>query len=61
LWSASRIGRFPVPESIVGNAMRALGSLGLAEEVRQGGALIRTQTILDDRGRRLAVIDTERV
>jgi hypothetical protein len=55
-WSVPGAGIY-----LVGNAMRALGSLGLAEEVRQGGALIRTQTILDDRGRRLAVIDTERV
>jgi hypothetical protein len=55
-WSVPGAGIY-----LVGNAMRALGSLGLTEEVRQGGALIRTQTILDDRGRRLAVIDTERV
>lgn len=46
---------------LVGNAMRALGSLNLADEVLRGGALIRTQTLLNDRGRRLAVIDTESV
>ena len=46
---------------LVGNAMRALGSLNLADEVLRGGALIRTQTLLNDRGRQLAVIDTESV
>jgi len=55
-WSVPGAGVY-----LVGNAMRALGSLGLADEVRQGGASIRTQTILDDRGRQLAVIDTESV
>ena len=46
---------------LVGNAMRALGSLGLANEVLQAGAPIRTQALLDARGRQLAVIDTESV
>lgn len=55
-WSVPGTGIY-----LVGNAMRALGSLGLADEVLRGGSLIRTQTILDDRGRQLAVIDTESV
>ena len=46
---------------LVGNAMRALGSLNLADEVLHGGALIRTQTFLNHRGRKLTVIDTESV
>lgn len=46
---------------LVGNAMRALGSLHLANEVLQNGSAIRTQTLLDARGRQLAVIDTESV
>lgn len=43
---------------LVGNAMRALGSLQLADEVLKNGSPIRTQTLLNARGRRLAVIDT---
>lgn len=46
---------------LVGNAMRALGSLNLANEVLQNGSAIRFQTLLDARGRQLAVIDTESV
>lgn len=43
---------------LVGNAMRALDSLGLAGEVLQSGSVIKTQTLLDARGRQQAVIDT---
>jgi 2-polyprenyl-6-methoxyphenol hydroxylase-like FAD-dependent oxidoreductase len=46
---------------LVGNAMRALGSLNLANEVLQNGSIIRKQILLDARGRQLAVIDTESV
>jgi 2-polyprenyl-6-methoxyphenol hydroxylase-like FAD-dependent oxidoreductase len=43
---------------LVGNAMRALGSLQLADEVLKNGSTIQTQTLLNARGRQLAVIDT---
>lgn len=46
---------------LVGNAMRALDSLHLANEVLKNGSAIQTQTLLDVRGRQLAVIDTESV
>lgn len=46
---------------LVGNAMRVLDSLQLANEVIQNGSAIQTQTLLDVRGRQLAVIDTESV
>jgi 2-polyprenyl-6-methoxyphenol hydroxylase-like FAD-dependent oxidoreductase len=46
---------------LVGNAMRALRAMNLADPVLRQGALIRTQTLLDDRGRKLATIDTESV
>lgn len=46
---------------LVGNAMRALGSLNLADDVLQAGSLIQTQTLLSDRGRKLAVIDAASV
>jgi 2-polyprenyl-6-methoxyphenol hydroxylase-like FAD-dependent oxidoreductase len=55
-WSVPGAGIY-----LVGNAMRALGSLGLADEVLRDGSAIRTQTILDDRGSQLAVIDTASV
>ncbi len=41
--------------------MRALGSLNLADEVLRNGSLIRSQTLLNHRGRKLTVIDTESV
>lgn len=46
---------------LVGNAMRVLGSLQLANEVLQNGSTIRTQTLLNAAGQQLAVIDTESV
>lgn len=46
---------------LVGNAMRALRSLNLDDQVLRQGSLIQTQTLLDDRGRRLATIETESV
>lgn len=46
---------------LVGNAMRALGKLNLADDVLQSGAEIHTQALLDFRGRRLATIDTRSV
>ena len=46
---------------LVGNAMRALGSLNLAGDVLRDGALIQTQTLMNHRGRQLAVIDTASV
>lgn len=46
---------------LVGNAMRALGSLNLAGDVLRDGALIKTQTLMNHRGKQLAVIDTESV
>ena len=46
---------------LVGNAMRALGSLNLADEVLLNGSAIRTQTFMDHRGRQMAAIDTESV
>jgi 2-polyprenyl-6-methoxyphenol hydroxylase-like FAD-dependent oxidoreductase len=46
---------------LVGNAMRALGALNLADDVLRDGALIQTQTLMNRRGRQLAVIDTASV
>lgn len=46
---------------LVGNAMRALRSLNLDDRVLRQGSLIQTQTLLDDRGRKLATIETESV
>jgi 2-polyprenyl-6-methoxyphenol hydroxylase-like FAD-dependent oxidoreductase len=46
---------------LVGNAMRALRSLNLADQVLRQGSLIRTQTVLSARGRKLATIDTDSV
>ncbi len=46
---------------LVGNAMRALGSLNLADDVLRDGALIKTQTLMNHRGGQLAVIDTASV
>lgn len=46
---------------LVGNAMRALRSLNLADQVLRQGSVIRTQTLLNHRGRKLATIDTETV
>jgi len=46
---------------LLGNAIRALGSLGLAEEVKRNGTPILSQTILTDRGRKVATIDTASV
>jgi 2-polyprenyl-6-methoxyphenol hydroxylase-like FAD-dependent oxidoreductase len=46
---------------LLGNAMRALGSLGIAEEVARNGTPILSQTLLTDRGRKLTVIDTASV
>lgn len=43
---------------LLGNAMRVLRSLGIADEVLARGAPIATQTLLNRRGRRLAVVDT---
>jgi 2-heptyl-3-hydroxy-4(1H)-quinolone synthase len=41
--------------------MRALGSLDLADEVKRNGTPILSQTILTDRGRKVATIDTASV
>ena len=46
---------------LVGNAMRALGSLNLADDVLRDGSLIKTQTLMNHRGKQLAVIDTASV
>jgi 2-polyprenyl-6-methoxyphenol hydroxylase-like FAD-dependent oxidoreductase len=46
---------------LLGNAMRALDSLGLAEEVARSGTPILSQTMLNDRGRKFTVIDTTSV
>lgn len=46
---------------LVGNALRALRELGLEDEVVEAGAPIRTQTLLDRRGRLLAEIDTREI
>ena len=43
---------------LVGNAMRSLRVLGVADDVRGRGSVIRTQSFMTDRGRRLAEIDT---
>ncbi len=45
---------------LVGNAVRALGTLGLADGVMRRGAEIRSQRFLTDRGDRLFEIDTAR-
>lgn len=46
---------------LMGNAMRALGALNLADDVLRDGTLIQTQTLMNHRGRQLAVIDTASV
>ncbi len=46
---------------LVGNAMRALQALGVAEDVHRQGAGIRRQVLMDRRGRKLVEIDTESV
>jgi len=46
---------------LLGNAMRALGSLDLADEVKRNGTPILSQTLLTDRGRKVATIDTASV
>lgn len=46
---------------LVGNAMRALRSLNLDDQVLRQGSLIQTQILLNNRGRRLATIETESV
>jgi 2-polyprenyl-6-methoxyphenol hydroxylase-like FAD-dependent oxidoreductase len=46
---------------LVGNAMRALRFLGVADDVRDRGSVIRTQAFMTDRGQKIAEIDTERV
>lgn len=43
---------------LVGNAMRALETLGLADRVLNDGAYIPTQTILSGKGKALAQVDT---
>ena len=55
-WSRDGAGIY-----LVGNAMRALDSLGLAKAVLKKGAQIQTQTILSGKGRMLTQIDTENV
>ncbi len=55
-WPAQGAGIY-----LVGNAMRALDALQLADEVLRNGSAIRTQALLNERGRQLAVIDTARV
>jgi 2-heptyl-3-hydroxy-4(1H)-quinolone synthase len=46
---------------LVGNAMRALASMKLSEEVLQHGEPIHTQTLMNSKGQRLAVIHTAKV
>jgi len=46
---------------LVGNAMRSLRFLGVADDVLGKGSVIRTQTLMNDRGRKLAEIDTGNV
>lgn len=46
---------------LVGNAMRALDSLKLADDILRSGSVIQTQTLLSSSGRQLAVIDTASV
>ncbi|MEM1142648.1 MAG: FAD-dependent monooxygenase [Pseudomonadota bacterium] len=44
---------------LLGNAMRALDTLRLADRVRNNGAYIPTQTILSEKGKTLTQFDTE--
>jgi 2-polyprenyl-6-methoxyphenol hydroxylase-like FAD-dependent oxidoreductase len=46
---------------LLGNALRALESMGLAEEVSRNGTPILSQTIFTNHGRKLATIDTASV
>lgn len=59
-----RADRFPVDGAgiyLVGNAMRALERLGVADTIRQSGAEIPTQTISSETGRRIVQVDTASV
>jgi 2-polyprenyl-6-methoxyphenol hydroxylase-like FAD-dependent oxidoreductase len=53
-WSAPGAGLY-----LVGCATRALRALGIADDAARDGCVIRTQTLFNHRGTRLAVIDAE--
>jgi 2-polyprenyl-6-methoxyphenol hydroxylase-like FAD-dependent oxidoreductase len=54
-WPTSGAGLY-----LIGAATRALGQLGLAEQLRDEGAVTRVQTFCDHRGNRLAEVDVDR-
>ncbi len=54
-WPASGAGLY-----LIGAATRALGELGVANEVLDEGAVTRVQTFRDHRGNRLAEVDVQR-
>jgi len=47
--------------SLAGNAMRALKKLGMDEEVKNRGHLISSMIIEDDKGKRISVLDAEKL
>lgn len=47
--------------SLAGNAMRALKKLGVDEEVKRNGHLISSMIIEDDKGKRISVMDAEKL
>lgn len=47
--------------SLAGNAMRVLKKLGIDEEVKRRGRLISSMIIEDDKGKRISVMDAEKL
>ncbi|HPW61599.1 MAG TPA: FAD-dependent monooxygenase [Cyclobacteriaceae bacterium] len=47
--------------SLAGNAMRALTKLGVDEEVKRRGHLISSMIIEDDKGKRISIMDAEKL
>lgn len=47
--------------SLAGNAMRALKKLGVDEEVKRKGHLISSMIIEDDKGKRISIMDAEKL
>jgi len=47
--------------SLAGNAMRALKKLGVDEEVKRRGHLISSMIIEDDKGKRISIMDAEKL
>jgi 2-polyprenyl-6-methoxyphenol hydroxylase-like FAD-dependent oxidoreductase len=54
-WSEHGAGLY-----LVGNAVRALAAIGVPDPTARGGAAIRTQRFVNDRGKELFEVDVER-